>query len=236
MIPPLRILFQDEHLVAIDKPAGMIVHRGRDEDPPEWIAMKRVRDELDREVHVLHRLDRPTSGVLIFALDRKTCALVQQEFEHRRVQKTYLAVVCGITPEQWVCDTPLQKSPEEPPLSALTHFETAMSAPEGSFTADPGLSLSLLKVTPTTGRYHQIRRHLLEADLPIVGDYRYAGRDRSDELGSILGTGSRMLLQAKTLLLKHPYTGEMMNLEAPADPDFCKCFPELAGEALPALG
>lgn len=232
MIPPLRILFQDEHLVAIDKPAGMIVHPGRDEESPDWIAMKRVRDLLDQQVYVLHRLDRPTSGVLIFARDRKTCGLVQQEFEQRRVKKTYLAVVCGITPDQWVCDTPLQKNPEEAALSALTHFETVMSAREGSFPADPRLSLSLLKVTPTTGRYHQIRRHLLERDLPIVGDYRYAGYDRSEELGSILGTGSRMLLQAKTLQVKHPYTGELLHIEAPADADFCRCFPELAGETM----
>lgn len=233
MIPPLRILFQDEHLVAIDKPAGMIVHPGRDEESAEWIAMKRVRDLLDQQVYVLHRLDRPTSGVLIFARDKKTCGLVQQEFEQRRVSKTYLAVVCGEAPEQWVCDSPLQKCPEEAPVSALTHFDRVMYSAEGSFAADPRLSLSLLQARPTTGRFHQIRRHLLEADLPIVGDYRYAGRDRCEELGAALGTGSRMLLQAKILRLTHPYTGGQLHIEAPADPDFCRCFPDLAGEPLP---
>ena len=235
MIPPLRILFQDEHLVAIDKPAGMIVHPGRDEESPEWIAMKRVRDLLDQQVYVLHRLDRPTSGVLIFARDRKTCGIVQQDFEKRRVEKTYMAVVCGITPEQWLCETPLQKCPEEPPLAARTFFERVMVAPASSFAGDPRLSLSLLKVTPTTGRFHQIRRHLLEADLPIVGDYRYAGSDRSEELGNILGTGTRMLLQAKVLRLNHPYTGELLHIEAPADADFCRCFPDLAEDAVPAM-
>jgi len=231
---PLRILYQDEHLVAIDKPAGMIVHPGRDPEESEWIAMKRVRDELNQQVYVLHRLDRPTSGVLIFARDKKTCGIVQQDFEKRRVEKTYMAVVCGITREQWLCETPLQKNPEEPLLPARTHFERVMVAPASTFAGDPLLSLSLLKISPTTGRFHQIRRHLLQEDLPIVGDYRYAGRDRSDELGAILGTGTRMLLQAKVLRLKHPYTGEELHIEAPADPDFCRCFPGLAEDRVPA--
>jgi tRNA pseudouridine65 synthase len=173
--------------------------------------------------------------VLVFARDRKTCGIVQQEFELRRVEKTYLAVVCGSAPESWTCEMPLQKNPEEPALSARTDFQRLMTAPAGSFAADPSLSLSLLKAMPYTGRYHQIRRHLLEAEMPIVGDYRYAGSDRSNELGTILGTGTRMLLQAKTLRLKHPYTGEMLHFEAPADPDFCRCFPDLSEESLPLV-
>ena len=224
---PLHILFQDDHLIAIDKPAGMIVHPGREEESTEWIAMKRVRDLLGHNVYVLHRLDRPTSGVLIFAKDKKTCGLVQQEFELRRVEKTYMAVVCGAAPESWVSETPLQKNPEEPSLPARTDFRRIMMTPAGSFAASPLLDLSLLEAKPYTGRYHQIRRHLLEIDLPIVGDYRYAGCDRSNELGAILGTGTRMLLQAKSLRLIHPYSGELLEIEAPADVDFLRCFPGL---------
>ncbi|WP_052572888.1 pseudouridine synthase [Haloferula sp. BvORR071] len=224
---PLRYLYRDEYLVAIDKPAGMIVHAGRDEEGPEWIAMKRVRDEVGHEVHVVHRLDRPTSGVLLFALDRKTCALIQQIFELRRVQKSYLAVVEGAAPLQWVCDTPLRKSPEEPLLHAETAFERQLHAGAGSFGAMPGLELSLLEAKPHTGRYHQIRRHLQMTGHAIVGDYRYAGAERCNELGELLGTGTRMLLQAKALELEHPYSGEMLRIEAPADPDFCRCFPSL---------
>lgn len=231
---PLRILHLDEHLVAIDKPAGMIVHPGRDEDEPEWIAMKRVRDELGQQVYVVHRLDRPTSGVLLFARDKATCALVQQCFEHRRVEKTYLAVVDGVTAPGWRCESPLQKSPEEPALSARTDFERLQVAEVGSFPSHPGLSLSLVEARPYTGRYHQIRRHLQEGGYPIVGDYRYAGKDRSDELGALLGTGTRMLLQAKVLEMKHPHTGEALRIEAPVDPDFLRCFPEYSGEAVAA--
>lgn len=230
--PPLRILHLDDHLVAIDKPAGMIVHPGRDEEGPEWIAMKRVRDTLEQEVYVVHRLDRPTSGVLLFARDRKTCGVVQQFFETRKVQKTYLAVVEGTTPLQWRSDTPLRKGPEEPLLPAETGFERLMHLSAGSFTEKPQLELSLLEARPHTGRFHQIRRHLELAGHPIIGDFRYAGVERCHELGELLGTGTRMLLQAKVLEMMHPFTGLPLRIEAPADEDICRCFPELAGEHL----
>ena len=230
---PLSILYQDERLVAIDKPAGMIVHPGREPEGPEWIAMKRLRDLLGRPVYPIHRLDRPTSGVLLFALDKETSTLAQQAFELRQVEKTYLAVVCGEAARCWVCETPLRKSPEEPEVEARTKFERVGFAPAGSFPADPLLSLSLLRASPETGRFHQIRRHLLEFDLPIVGDFRYAGRERSHELGEILGTGTRMLLQAKELRMKHPHTGEDLVIEAPPDGDFCRCFPQREADSDP---
>ena len=230
---PVSILYQDDALVAIDKPAGMIVHPGREAEGPEWVAMKRVRDLLGRQVHTVHRLDRPTSGVLLFALDLDSCARVQQFFEKRQVEKTYLAVVEGIAPERWTCETPLQRVPEEAAQPAKTDFERVAVVPAGSFDRLPQLSLTLLKITPYTGRFHQIRRHLLEAGHPIIGDFRYAGAERSFELGEVLGTGTRMLLQAKSLQLPHPYTGVAFEITAPADVDFLRCFPSLEQELRP---
>lgn len=226
---PLSILYQDEFLVAIDKPAGMIVHPGREPEGSEWIAMKRLRDQLGQRVFPAHRLDRPTSGVLLFALDKETASCVQQAFELRNVVKTYHAIVCGNVPERWICETPLSNNPGDESLSAKTSFELLAVTPEAFFSADPTLVLSLLKVTPATGRFHQIRRHLLEAGRPVVGDFRYAGMDRSYELGELLGTGTRMLLQSKILELDHPQTGAPLKIEAPVDADFAKCFPDPAG-------
>jgi tRNA pseudouridine65 synthase len=223
-VTPLHILYEDDFLVAIDKPAGMIVHPGREAEGPEWIAMKRLRDQLGRHVFPVHRLDRPTSGVLLFALDKQTAGPAQQAFELRKVAKTYHAIVCGVAPQEWLCETPLRANPEDELLPAETLFERLDVAPESTFASDRTLSLSLLKASPRTGRFHQIRRHLLEAGLPIVGDFRYAGQDRSFELGEILGTGTRMLLQAKVLELLHPRTGEPLRIEAPVDVDFRKCF------------
>ncbi len=224
---PLHILYEDDFLVAIDKPAGMIVHPGHTPEGPEWIAMKRLRDQLGRQVFPAHRLDRPTSGVLLFALDKRTAGLMQQAFELREIQKTYYAIVCGTPPQEWICDTPLRQADDSDLLPAQTSFQCLMTRPEESFSADPTLRLTLLMATPVTGRFHQIRRHLLDAGFPIVGDFRYAGLERSFELGRILGTGTRMLLQSKVLEFQHPRTAERLRIEAPVDLDFSKCFPSL---------
>ena len=225
---PLQILYQDEFLVAIDKPAGMIVHPGRDPEGPELIAMKRLRDQIGQRIYTVHRLDRPTSGVLLFALDKQTSGLAQQEFELRKVSKTYHAIVSGNVPQQWICETPLRTNPEDELKSAQTSFERLAVTKQTSFPAEPSLVLSLLKVTPASGRFHQIRRHLLEAGRPIVGDFRYAGIERSLELGEILGTGTRMLLQSKVLEINHPHSGELLKIEAPSDAHFAKYFPDIA--------
>lgn len=224
---PLPILYRDEFLVAIDKPSGMIVHPGRDPVDLEWIAMKRLRDQLGQRVFPVHRLDRPTSGVLLFALDSKTAGLVQADFAWRKVSKTYQAVVCGEVPERWICDSPLQAEPNAKWLSAQTVFVRLLDTGEAAFPAEPSLMLSLVQVTPTTGRYHQIRRHLLEADRPIVGDFRYAGIERSTQLCELLGIGSRMMLRSVCLELSHPQSGDPLKIEARTDPDFSRLFPNV---------
>lgn len=218
----LTIIYQDEFLVAIDKPAGMMVHPGRQPEPAANIAMKRLRDQLGQHVYPIHRLDRPTSGVLLFALDKKTAGITQQAFEQRTVVKTYYAAVCGKPPTRWVCKAPLDTNPGDEPLAAETTFELLAIADEGAPTA-----LALLKATPRTGRFHQIRRHLLEAGFPIVGDFRYAGMERSYELCNQLEIGTRMLLQSAVLQLNHPHSGIPLRIEAPPDPDFLKCFAQL---------
>ncbi len=216
---PLRFLYQDEFLVAIDKPAGMIVHPGREPEPPGNIAMKCLRDQLGQRVFPVHRLDRPTSGVLLFALDNKTAALAQQAFERRMVVKTYFAIVSGKTPGQWICENPLSTNPGDKALPAHTAFERLAINDD----------LSLLKATPETGRFHQIRRHLLDSGHPVVGDFRYSGMERSFELCNRLNIGTRMLLQSAAMELIHPQTGTKLKIEAPTDTDFEKCFPDLQG-------
>ncbi len=222
---PLDILYQDDFLVAIDKPAGLLVHPTREVKGPEWIAMKRLRDQLDRHVFPVHRLDRPTSGVLLFALDKHTAALVQQAFELRQVTKIYHAIVSGAVPESWVCETPLRANSEDKALAARTAFRRLDSVARCSLSGDAVADLSWVEATPITGRFHQIRRHLLEAGFPIVGDFRYAGEERSHALGKMLGTGTRMLLQSKILELRHPQDGSRLRIEAPTDREFTQCFP-----------
>ncbi len=207
--PPLSILFQDEWIVAVDKPAGQLVHPAENPQEGDAVTMKILRDQIGHQVHVIHRLDRPTSGVLIFAIDPVAARRLHAAFEKHEIQKVYWAVVDGHpVRDNWTCREPIKKDEGAVERSAETKFCVLDRLID---------QLALVEAKPKTGRFHQIRRHLLHAGHPIVGDYRYAGVDRSDSLGAQLGTGTRMLLQAKSLRFLHPMTGTNLAIEAPTD-------------------
>ena len=211
---PLSILFQDEWLVAIDKPAGHLVHPSDTPKPDDLVAMKILRDQIGEKIHVLHRLDQPTSGVILFAIDQHAAKKIRQAFEKRNIEKNYLAVVHG-NPIQstWTCELPLRKKLEDPEKPAQTSFEVLQEL-QGN--------LALLRAQPHTGRFHQIRRHLLHSGHPIVGDFRYLDPEECLAMGEQLGIGSRMLLQAKSLAFVHPITKERILIEAPIEPLIAK--------------
>lgn len=207
MIP---ILFQDEWLVAIDKPAGHLVHASDTPGPHDLVVMQILRDQIGTKIHVLHRLDQPTSGLVLFATDKHAAKKLRQDFEKRRIKKDYLAIVHGHPfHPSWTCEIPLQKNPTESEKPASTTFHVLEKLP---------LNLTLLQAQPHTGRFHQIRRHLLHSGHPIVGDYRYLEEDDCHTWGEKLGIGTRMLLQAKSLTFTHPITKDLITIEAPCDP------------------
>ncbi|MGJ8672426.1 MAG: RluA family pseudouridine synthase [Rubritalea sp.] len=230
----LNILYQDEWLVVIDKPAGHLVHPAREPQEGDLVAMKILRDQIGQRVHTIHRLDRPTSGVLLFGLEKKAAHQLHKALEHHDFEKTYWAVVLGVPEQQsWECHEPIQKEDDAPVREAHTSFKVLESFHHPALEQEAGAlgpsstTLTLIEATPHTGRFHQIRRHLLHAGLPIVGDYRYAGIERSDRLGQLLDTGTRMLLQAKSLKIEHPGTGQPLTFTAPVGENFKKCFPSL---------
>jgi len=209
--PTLDLLYQDAWFVAVDKPAGQLVHPAGRPSPDDVVTMKVLRDQLGQKIFAIHRLDRPTTGVLLFATDSGAAKQAHRLFENNKIEKTYLAIVHGHpSSDTWNCRKPLRKSSDTPEQSAETHFRVS--------TRLRNEPLALIEATPKTGRFHQIRRHLLDAGHPIVGDYRYAGIERSDAMGSLLGTGTRMLLQAKRLCFRHPVTDDDLTVEAPTDP------------------
>ncbi len=211
MDAPLDILYQDDYLVAVDKPPGQLVHPADVPQPGDEVTMKILRDQLGQLVYNVHRLDRPTTGVLLFALSKGVSRAMNRAFERHQVQKTYHAVVEGKPPaESWQCHEPLQKNEGDPFREARTDSRLLESGSVDS------RIFSLLEAVPHSGRYHQIRRHLASAGFPIVGDFRYGGIERGERLGKSLGTGSRMLLQAKSLAFRHPETGADLVIEAPA--------------------
>jgi len=212
---PLDILYQDDVIVAVAKPAGQLVIPADLPQVGDEVTMKILRDQIGARVHPIHRLDRPTSGVLIFATDPEVARMLHQAFERHEVEKVYQAVIVGhpLAP-RWRCQEPIQKKEGAPEREACTDFTVLQQLSHG---------LSLIEALPKTGRFHQIRRHLLHVGHPIVGDYRYAGVERCDHLGKVLGTGSRMLLQATSLRLKHPVSGEDLFIQAPLDEALARC-------------
>ena len=224
----VRILFADEYFLAIDKPAGLKIHPSATSDADEPSALKWVRNHVGKKVYPIHRLDQPTSGVLLFALDKKSAALAQQKFEKRTIAKSYLAVVEGLVRDNWINSDPLRSTGDGPWQEALTSFKRVLPSIAVQGKSLEIIHLSLLLAQPTTGRFHQIRRHLADRGNPVVGDFRYAGMARSFELCERLHLGTRMLLQAWRLELEHPVTTEPLRIEAPLDPLFTNLFPTLA--------
>ena len=214
---PLTILFQDEWIVAVDKPAGQLVHPAQTPQEGDEVTMKILRDQIGQQVHVIHRLDRPTSGVLLFAKEKNAARGLHQAFEKHEVTKVYWAVANGRPDrDSWVCEEPIQKEAGAVARTAETTFRVLQRLNE---------ELTLMEALPKTGRFHQIRRHLVHAGYPIVGDYRYAGEANCDALGLKLGIGTRMLLQAKSLRFVHPVTNAGLLIEAPVDPAIETCLP-----------
>jgi len=214
--PPLVILHQDDQLVAIDKPPGMAVHRSEqvhDRAP----ALQRLRNQLGQWVYPVHRIDRATSGVLLFALDPDTARAVGQRMSARELDKRYLAVVRGYAPERAEVDHALQETPEGPMQPAQTSVvrlaTVELPIPAGRY---PTARYSLVELQPHTGRSHQLRRHMAHLRHPIVGDVRY-GDGRHNRLFREHFGCHRMLLHARRLVLPHPNAGRELCIEAPLD-------------------
>ncbi len=215
----LQILYQDDGLVAVDKPAGILVHQTSSPEPDDQIAMKILRDQLGQKIFTIHRLDRPTSGVLLFALSEASLRLAHDLFEKREVTKRYLAVVHGKTPTEWQTSDPLRRTADEEPRAALTHFKQIEFRPAGSFLNAPDLEVSLVEAIPHTGRIHQIRQHLQLSGHPIVGDYLYGDMEHNTRVSEQIGH-TRMMLRATELHFIHPETGVQIDIHAPPSPDF----------------
>jgi tRNA pseudouridine65 synthase len=200
----LPILFRDEALVAVDKPAGLAVHRGwasaRD------VAMMRVRDQLGRHVFPVHRLDRATSGVLLFAFSSEIASRLCESFTAQAVEKTYLALVRGVPPCSGLIDHPL--SPGEDPRATRVSAQTEYLRREvfGRY--------SLVEARPHTGRLHQVRRHLKHIACPLIGDVNY-GKGTHNRLFRERYGLHRLFLHATRLCLPHPVTGGRLDIASP---------------------
>jgi tRNA pseudouridine65 synthase len=202
--PP--ILYRTSALVAVDKPSGLAVHRGQSRDPVH--ALELVRDSVGSYVYPVHRLDRATSGVLVFALSADAARAVGGAFERGEVEKRYLAIVRGNPPDQALVEHALSQEDGKPAQEARTAIFTR--ARYGRY--------ALVEASPKTGRTHQIRRHLKHLSCPIIGDVRY-GKGEHNRLFRTELDLHRLALHATSLTLTDPSTGELVTIRAPLPPE-----------------
>ena len=244
MSDTLPVLYRDDWLIAVHKPAGLLVHRSDLDRHETRFAMQMLRDQIGRPVWPVHRLDRGTSGVLLFALDPETGARLCGQFERGEVDKTYLAVVRGHPPEEGLIDHPLAPKADahagirggRAPQPAVTRYHR-LATVELPHAVDryPTSRYALVELQPLTGRRHQLRRHLKHIAHPIIGDATH-GKGRHNRLFAELFGCHRMLLAAVALALRHPVSDEALALHASPADDFADVLAHLGWERWLANG
>ncbi len=225
----LRILHLDTRLVAIDKPAGLLVHRSGLDAGETQFALQMLRDQLGQPVWPLHRLDKGTSGVLLFALDAQAASLLGQQFEAgTALRKRYLAVVRGWPPPHGEVDHPLTRMADDARAGRLqaqparSRFQTlaqyTLPLPQGRF---PGTRCALVALEPLTGRRHQLRRHMKHLAHPIIGDATHGKGPLNRALAELLGIG-RLWLHAQALELTPPWSAVPLRVETAPGPEWAR--------------
>ena len=223
----LEIAFRDEHLIAINKPHDLLVHRSPIAADVEVFALQLLRDQIGQKVYPVHRIDRKTGGVLLFAFDKAIEIEMQKQFADNLVSKKYLAILRGHTPDSGEIDYLLRK--ENGTLQdALTSYHTLNRAElDMPFGKHATSRYSLVEATPKTGRMHQLRKHFAHIFHPIIGD-RTHGCNKQNKLFKEKWEMTTMLLHASQLTFKHPVSGETISIEASLQPEFIRVM-ELMG-------
>jgi tRNA pseudouridine65 synthase len=222
-MPELNILYQDEYLVVVNKPAGMLVHRGERANDERPVLLQSLRDQLGKKVFPVHRLDRMTSGVIVLALNSEIASLMVEQWRSQTVEKRYLAVTRGYMPEYIHLDYAMappidkfKKNPKPKPVQdAITEFY-CLGQVEIPVAIDkyPQSRYSLVEALPKTGRKHQIRRHLKHLSHPIIGDTRYGKGKHTQYFRDQMGC-NQMLLHAWKLSFEHPVSQQLLSFVAP---------------------
>jgi len=227
-VPPaqFRIAYEDEHLLVIDKPAGVVVHPGvgHSEGTLVQALAGRVAGGPPERPGVVHRLDRDTSGLLLFARSERVHAALQAALRAREITREYLALVEGRPPaRRGTIEAPLGRdrrvrtrisTDTDDPHEAVTHFAVERALGDDT----------LLRVTLETGRTHQIRAHLLAIGYPVVGDQEYGGAKKYGL--------SRQFLHAERLAFDHPESGASVDLRAPLPEDLVRALRQASGERM----
>lgn len=219
----LEILYQDDTFIAINKPAGVLVHRSKVDPRADKIALQMLRNQIGRHVYPVHRLDKPTTGVLLFGLDAASARQLSSIFAARKLVKTYKALVRGYVDDDTI-DYPLKEildrktdrkaQQDKPSQPAVTRYQqlakVELPYPVGRYQT---ARYSLVELIPKTGRKHQLRRHMKHIFHPILGDRKYGDWRHNNFLESQFGC-RQLLLHAASLSFEHPVSGQRLLIEA----------------------
>lgn len=222
IMPPilkLEILYCDEHFVAVNKPHGLLVHRSSIASDASEFALQILRNQIDRYVYPVHRLDRKTSGVLLFCYYPETVKVLQQLFTEGNVHKQYLAIVRGITEDSAVIDYPLRRE-DGTFQDAVTNYRTVSKTEiPYPFGIHETSRYSLVSIYPETGRMHQIRKHFAHILHPIIGD-RPHGCNKQNRFFKETWNMTTMMLHALSLTFTHPFSEKKVIITATIHEEF----------------
>ena len=215
----LEIVYQDEDLIVINKPHGLLVHRSKIANDATEFALQILRDQVGRHVSPVHRLDRKTGGLLMFAFNKEAEIAMHLQFQESAVQKKYKAIVRGFAPDALDIDYPLVKENgaiQEAFTSFVTLSRAELPIPLGNH---PTSRYSLVEATPTTGRMHQLRKHFAHIFHPIIGDRKH-GCNKQNRFFKEQWEMTTMLLHASELTFIHPVTKKQIHLTADLQDEF----------------
>ncbi len=232
----LPILYRDDRVIAIDKPAGLLVHRSQVDRQETRFALQLLRDQIGRRVWPAHRLDRGTSGVLLFGLDAEAATSLARQFQEGSIRKCYRAVVRGHPPPTALIDHPL--APISDPYLGVTETGPAPQPARtqlrrlATFEIDqavdryPTSRYAYVELVPESGRRHQLRRHLKHIAHPIIGDATY-GKGRHNRFFAAHFACRRLLLACRTIVWCHPDDHRPIETTAPVGDAFAATLAQL---------
>ena len=222
-VEQLPLLYRDDDIVVVDKPSGLLVHRSPIDRRETRFALQILREQLGQYIYPVHRLDKPTSGVMVFGLHSESASVLAKQFAQHQIRKAYLATVRGYAPASGCIDHPLRADPDRyagraefgDAKPAITHYQClAQYELDACIEKYPQSRYSLVLAQPLTGRPHQIRRHMKHIAHPIIGDAKH-GRGRHNRYFAEHLACPRLLLHAMALEFSHPASGQRQRFVSP---------------------